>query len=243
MKHILVVLHQPTTDTGRVGQLLKSYGYQLDICLPCLGEPLPLSLDHHEGVIIFGGPMSVNDEDTLPYIRAELDWIPTVLESEKPYFGICLGAQLLAKVLGAKVCEHPDQIKEIGYFPITPTLEGKDYFDPSQYVYHWHGEGFELPHKAVLLASGKTFKNQAFRYGKSAYGVQFHPEMTGELMQRWIERGTEQLSLPGAQSKTEQLRKQALYGQQGEKWLNTFLPSWLNIESLQAYYETERRTA
>lgn len=243
MKPILAVLHQPTTDTGRVGQLLKSYGYQLDICLPCLGEALPSSLDHHEGVIIFGGPMSANDQDILPYIRTELNWIPTVLESEKPYFGICLGAQLLAKVLGANVREHPHEIKEIGYFPITPTVEGKDCFQSFQYVYQWHREGFELPQDAVLLATGQTFKNQAFRYGKSAYGVQFHPEMTGELMQRWLERGLEQLTSPGAQSKTEQLRKHALYGQQAETWLKTFLPLWLNRPDLQSCYDTERRTA
>lgn len=243
MKPILAVLHQPTTDTGRVGQLLTSYGYQLDICLPCLGEPLPSSLDHHEAVIVFGGPMSVNDEETLPYLRTELNWIPTVLESEKPYLGICLGAQLLAKALGAKVCDHPSEIREIGYFPITPTLEGREYFQSLQYVYHWHREGFELPHDAVLLARGETFPNQAFRYGKSAYGVQFHPEMTGELMQHWIERGTEQLTLAGAQSKTEQLRKHALYNHQGEKWLKTFLPFWLNKVHLQQYYEQERRTA
>ncbi|VXD25513.1 Glutamine amidotransferase [Planktothrix serta PCC 8927] len=228
MKNILVIIHQPTSQTGRVGQILTSYGYKLDIRLPSQGDALPHHLDKHEAVIVFGGPMSANDENTLPYIRTELNWIPLVLESKKPYLGICLGAQLLAKVLGAKVSVHPQEIREIGYFPITPTLEGQDYFNSLEYVYQWHQEGFELPSGAVLLARGKTFPNQAFRYGKTAYGLQFHPEITGELIQRWSESGIEQLTLPGSQSITEQFHKHRLYGTPVKKWLKTFIPSWMN---------------
>jgi GMP synthase (glutamine-hydrolysing) len=243
MKNILVIIHQPTSETGRVGQILTSYGYKLDIRLPSHGEPLPHHLDKHDAVIVFGGPMSVNDENTLPHIRTELNWIPLVLESKKPYLGICLGAQLLAKVLGAKVSFHPQEIREIGYFPITPTVAGEPYFKSLEYVYQWHNEGFELPAGAVLLATGKTFPNQAFRYGKNTYGLQFHPEMTGELMQRWLERGMEQLTLPGSQSLKEQLHKHFLYGTQGEKWLKTFLPSWINSIEPEQYLQLERRSA
>ncbi|HAN75495.1 MAG TPA: glutamine amidotransferase [Planktothrix sp. UBA8407] len=243
MKHILVIIHQPTSETGRVGQILKSYGYKLDIRLPSHGHSLPSHLEKHDAVIVFGGPMSVNDENILPHIRTELNWIPLVLDSKKPYLGICLGAQLLAKVLGAKVSVHPQEIQEIGYFPITPTIEGKDYFHSLEYVYHWHKEGFELPSGAVLLARGKTFNNQAFRYGKTAYGLQFHPEMTGELMQRWIERGMEQLTLPGSQSIIEQLRRHRLYGIQGEKWLRTFIPSWINSIQSEQNLLPEKRSA
>ncbi|MBD2484211.1 MULTISPECIES: glutamine amidotransferase-related protein [Planktothrix] len=243
MKNILVIIHQPTTETGRVGQILTSYGYKLDIRLPSQGDALPHHLEKHEAVIVFGGPMSANDENTLPYIRTELNWISLVLESKKPYLGICLGAQLLAKVLGAKVSFHPEEIREIGYFPITPTVEGQGYFNALQYVYQWHQEGFELPSGAVLLATGKDFPNQAFRYGKTAYGLQFHPEMTEELMKRWIERGREQLTLPGSQSLTEQLHKHHLYGTQGEKWLKTFLPSWINSIHPEQNLLLERRSA
>jgi GMP synthase (glutamine-hydrolysing) len=243
MKNILVIIHKPTSETGRVGQILTSYGYKLDIRLPSHGEPLPHHLDKHDAVIVFGGPMSVNDENTLPHIRTELNWIPLVLESKKPYLGICLGAQLLAKVLGAKVSFHPQEIREIGYFPITPTVAGEPYFKSLEYVYQWHNEGFELPAGAVLLATGKTFPNQAFRYGKNTYGLQFHPEMTGELMQRWLERGMEQLTLPGSQSLKEQLHKHFLYGTQGEKWLKTFLPSWINSIEPEQYLPLERRSA
>ena len=243
MKNILVIIHQPTSQTGRVGQILTSYGYKLDIRLPSQGDALPHHLEKHEAVIVFGGPMSANDENTLPHIRTELNWIPLVLESKKPYLGICLGAQLLAKVLGAKVSVHPQEIREIGYFPITPTLEGQDYFNSLEYVYQWHQEGFELPSIAVLLATGKTFSNQAFRYGKTAYGLQFHPEITGELIQRWIERGIEQLTLPESQSLTEQLHKHRLYGIQGEKWLKTFLLSWMNSIQSEQNLLLERRSA
>ncbi len=243
MKNILVIIHQPTSETGRVGQILTSYGYKLDIRLPSHGEPLPHHLDKHDAVIVFGGPMSVNDDNTLPHIRTELNWIPLVLESKKPYLGICLGAQLLAKVLGAKVSLHPQDIREIGYFPITPTVAGEHYFNSLEYVYQWHNEGFELPAGAVLLATGKTFPNQAFRYGKNAYGLQFHPEMTEELMQRWLERGMEQLTLPGSHSLKQQLHKHRSYGTQGEKWLKTFLPSWINSIEPEQYVQLERRSA
>jgi GMP synthase (glutamine-hydrolysing) len=243
MKHILVIIHQPTSETGRLGQILTSYGYQLDIRLPSHGDSLPGYLDKHDAVIVFGGSMSANDENISPHIRTELNWIPLVLESKKPYLGICLGAQLLAKVLGAKVSVHPQDIHEIGYFPITPTIEGQDYFHDLEYVYQWHREGFELPSGAVLLATGKTFTNQAFCYEKTAYGLQFHPEITGALMQRWIERDMEQLTLPGSQSIIEQLRRHRLYGIQGEKWLKTFLPLWINSIQSEQRLQLEKRSA
>jgi GMP synthase (glutamine-hydrolysing) len=100
---ILVIVHQQNSDPGCVGQILRANGYELDIRCPSNADELPTTMDNHEGVVIFGGPMSANDSETLPFIRAELDWIPVALEADKPFLGICLGAQLLARVLGAKV--------------------------------------------------------------------------------------------------------------------------------------------
>ena len=120
MKKILIVVHQPTSDTGLVGQILRAWGYTLDIRVPSQQDELPPTMDNHDAVIIFGGPMSANDRETLPFIGTELDWIPVALESGKPYLGICLGAQLLARVLGATVQPHLDGLVEIGYFPVMP---------------------------------------------------------------------------------------------------------------------------
>lgn len=226
MKKILLVVHQTSSDPGCVGQMLRTKGYELDICCPSNHEPLPATMDNHDAVVIFGGPMSANDSD-LPFIRQELDWIPIALASDKPFLGICLGAQLLARVLGAKVSPHPDGITEIGYFPIVPTASAAPYFEHPLYVYHWHREGFELPSGATSLAVGEIFVNQAYRYGKAAFGVQFHPEATGTIVERWTTLAAKMLTLPGAQPREEQVCKHALYGAAKDLWLQNFLNLWL----------------
>ncbi len=235
MKKILVIVHQASSDPGLVGQLLRKYGYELDIRVPSQQDELPLTMDNHSGCVIFGGPMSANDDDTLPFIRTELDWIPVALESGKPYLGICLGAQLLARVLGATVAPHPEGKVEIGYFPIAPTLAGSEYFKEPLHVYHWHCEGFELPKGAIKLAAGETFPNQAFRYGETAYGVQFHPEMTQPMIEKWIALGAHMLTRTGAQSQNEQMQKHALYAPARENWLESFLCRWLGDVGLGLY--------
>ena len=225
MSNILVVVHQENSDPGLVGQILQENGYELEVRRPCLGEPLPDSLDGYAGTIVFGGPMSANDDNTLPFIRTELDWLPIAIASGKPYLGICLGAQLLARVLGATVKLHPKDLVEIGYVSIAPTAAGADL--PTA-VYHWHQEGFDLPQGATLLAQGNVFHNQAFRYGESIYGLQFHPEMSDALLDRWIMNGAEHLTRPGAQSRDEQFHNHTRYGAAVEQWLRRFLPQWVS---------------
>lgn len=231
MRKVLVVVHQASSDPGLVGQVLRSNGYSLEICCVAEGDRLPASLESYSGVVVFGGPMSANDDDTLPFIRAELDWIPLVLEAKKPYLGICLGAQLLARVLGAKVVPHPEGIREIGYAAIQPTLHSHNPFAPLTHVYHWHKEGFDLPTDAVLLATGEVFPQQAFRYGDHAYGTQFHPEITSELIRQWTERGADQLVLPGAQPYDVQVQRHDRHAATVESWLKSFLPYWLKSEA------------
>jgi GMP synthase (glutamine-hydrolysing) len=226
-KKILAVVHQATSTPGKVGKILRDRGHQLERCCPAAGAELPPVLEEYSGAIVFGGPMSANDEH-LPFIRNELDWIPKVLQAEIPFLGICLGAQLLARVLGAEVAPHPEGLAEIGYFPIQfldPELQGS--VKQPQAVYHWHQEGFELPSDAVKLAEGETFSNQAFCCGKKAYGLQFHPEMTFSMLDRWTRVAADKLSMPGAQSREEQQRKHALYSPEVRDWLGSFLDVWL----------------
>ena len=236
MKKVLVIVHQETSSPGLVGQLLQEQGYTLDIRCPAIGTPLPDPkteyADSYAGSVVFGGPMSANDDQTLPFIQEELDWISIAIESGKPYLGICLGAQLLARALGATVAPHPQELREIGYAPIQPVASTT--LAELQQVYHWHKEGFELPQGATLLATGEVFPNQAFVYGDAAYGVQFHPEITRTMIDRWTEKVPEQLLLPGAQSYETQIAAHDRHAASVERWLRGFLSDWLRVERLAA---------
>jgi len=167
--------------------------------------------------------MSANDGRDMPGIGAELDFIPVALESGKPFLGICLGAQLLAKALGARVTKHPEGLAEIGYSRIAPTTEGMAYLDGPMMVYEWHREGFDLPRGATLLAEGTVFPNQFFRYGDHAFGMQFHPEVTGEKIEQWTLRSAERLKLPGAQPREAHLSGFAQYDGTINRWIQCFM--------------------
>lgn len=222
---ILIILHSETSSSGRVGHMLKEKGYTLDIRRPCLGDVLPETLAEHEGAAIFGGPMSANDCDA--FIRAETDWIAVPLKEEKPFLGICLGAQMLARHLGGKVGPHEEGLVEIGYYPLEATTAGTKLGDWPGQVYHWHREGFTLTSGCELLATGATFANQAFRYDGQAYGLQFHPEVTRLMMHRWSVRGAHRFTLKGAQNGAEQLLGQIMYDAPVRQWLQGFLDLWL----------------
>jgi GMP synthase (glutamine-hydrolysing) len=223
-RDVLVIVHRPDSNPGRVGQWLRANGYRLDIRCPREGGSLPETLGDHAGVVMFGGPMSANDPDD--YIKQEIDWLAVPLHEEKPYFGICLGAQMLAKQLGSRVGFHPEGQVEIGYYPIDPTEAGRDLLAWPGYVYHWHCEGFELPAGAECLVRGTSFENQALRYG-SAFGVQFHPEMTLAMINRWTTVGAPRLVLPGALPRHEHIAGHDRHGAHTRRWLDAFMPLWL----------------
>ena len=227
---VLLVVHRETSTPGQVEAALNAKGWPTERCCLDAGDDLPKHTDGHAGVVIFGGPMSANDDD-LPAIKAELDWLPGLLEAGTPFFGICLGAQMLARCLGAKVWLHPEGMMEIGYYPISPTPQAKakpdGLFKKPMHVYHWHKEGFDLPAGAELLVEGEIFRNQAFRYGKSAYGVQFHPEMQEPIMRHWLETASHMLVKPGAKQSEEHLDGHAQYGVAMHRWLDDFIDIWL----------------
>ena len=211
---ILIVLHQEHSTPGRVGHLLQERGYPLDIRRPRFGDPLPATMAEHAGAAIFGGPMSANDEDE--FIRREIDWVEVALKEEKPFLGLCLGAQMLAKLLGGRVYPHADGRAEIGYFPLVPTEAGQDVSERMgapwpTHVYHWHREGFDCPAGATTLATGDDFPTQAILVGERAFGLQFHPEVTHAMMCRWTVRGHERLALPGAQDRSRQIEGRFMY--------------------------------
>jgi len=222
---ILVILHQEHSTPGRIAHILASRGYTLDVRRPRFGNPLPPTLAGHAGAIIFGGPMSANGEEE--FIRREIDWLAVPLSENKPFLGVCLGAQMLVRHLGGKVAGHPRGYVEAGYYPIRPTAAGRT-LCPSwpERVYQWHREGVELPSGSELLAEGATFRVQAFRHG-SGYGLQFHPEVTQAMMCRWVIRSAERLSLPGAKPPATHFQDRAVYDFAIRAWLADFLEQWI----------------
>jgi GMP synthase (glutamine-hydrolysing) len=227
---VLIVLHQETSTPGRVGDALVRRGYRLDIRRPRFGDPLPATLEGHAGVVVFGGPMSANDPDD--YLRAEIDFIAVPLREDKPFLGICLGAQMLARHLGGTVRAHHAGIAEIGYYPIEPTGDGLGLMQTwPRHVYQWHREGFDLPTGATLLARGEVFENQAVRVGRAAYGIQFHPELTYAMMNRWTVKGAERLTMPGAQARAHHFHGRRVHDGPVRAWLDGFLDLWLEPPS------------
>ncbi len=222
---VLIVLHQEQSTPGRIGQHLAARGIAMDIRRPRLGDKLPETLAEHAGAVVFGGPMSVNDPDA--YIRDEIEWIKVPLAEEKPFLGICLGAQMLARQLGASVGFHPEGKAEVGYYPIHVTPAGHAVIETwPQVVYQWHREGFDLPAGGELLASGDLFKVQAFRYGPAAYGIQFHAEVTHAMMCQWTTRGHDRLAMPGAKPRSEHFADRPVYDLAIRTWLTAFLDRW-----------------
>jgi GMP synthase (glutamine-hydrolysing) len=186
---------------------------------------LPESLADYAGAAIFGGPMSANDEDD--YIQSETDWMKVPLEEGVPFLGLCLGAQMLARHLGAPVTRHPNGRVEVGYYPLRPTQAGARLFAWPDWVHHFHREGFDLPTGAVLLAEGDVFRNQAFSYGPTAFGIQFHIELTNAMVGRWTRRMSERARQPGAQEAADHFAGRALHDWKTAIFLEAFLDHWL----------------
>jgi GMP synthase-like glutamine amidotransferase len=142
--------------------------------------PLP-SLSDFDMLTVMGGPMSANDEAQLGWLRPEIGLVREAIAADKTVFGICLGAQIIAKALGARV--YPGSAKEIGWFPVERTIGSHPLFDglPDSFTpFHWHGETFDLPHGAKLLAKSEITETQAFAVGQCVLGLQFHTEATDE---------------------------------------------------------------
>jgi GMP synthase (glutamine-hydrolysing) len=201
MPPLLVLRHAPEVPLGSVAGVLAEAG--LPFRYVDLFETVPerLPLEDAAGLIVLGGAMNANDVAEYPFLDTELGWIRAAVDRRLPLLGICLGAQLLAKALGASVYRNP--VKEIGFGSVELTAAaGRDRLfggrGPSETVFLWHADTFDLPRGAVRLARGAQCPEQAFRYGESAYGVQFHVEMTPELLEAWLRE-------PGFEREIEEL--------------------------------------
>jgi GMP synthase-like glutamine amidotransferase len=195
--------HIDCEGPGLLGEFLAQRGVALHTVHLDHGDPIPDPREY-DALLVLGGPMNVYEEDRHPFLRAEDRAIRRALAAGVPYLGFCLGSQLLAKALGAPVTQNP--VKEIGFFEVALTPEGlRDPLlaglpDPLP-VFQWHGDTFAIPAGAVHLASSPVCRNQAFRHGRVAYGLQFHVEVTRAMVAEWLEAYAEEAALtPGVQT-------------------------------------------
>jgi|TARA_R110002072_G_scaffold76158_5_gene178932 GMP synthase (glutamine-hydrolysing) len=224
---ILLVRHMKSVQEDRLAQNLRTRGYDLDTRWVAQGDRLPAPDAAYKAAVIYGGAQMASQSDQIDYLRDELAWIRSWVADDRPLLGICLGGQLLAKAFGAQVTRHPEALSEIGYVPISPVNGGKEIIPEALMVYQWHKEGFSLPENAELLARGTVYPNQAFRLSKKVYGLQYHPEVTLDMMDHWVAEAGHMLDEPGAQDWDAQLRQRQVYHAPLGDWLEKFLDRWL----------------
>jgi len=188
--NVLVIQHVACETLGTIEDALVRAGLTHRYLRIHQGEAVPPDLGDAAALIVMGGPMSVYEQGRLAHLKAEMRLVESALETERPVLGVCLGSQLLAHVLGAKV--YPGARKEIGWHEVSLTPAGQDdavwSAAPSRFPgFHWHGDIFDLPRSAARLASSELTPCQAFRYGKNAYGILFHMEVTAPQVKAMTE--------------------------------------------------------
>lgn len=189
-KPVLAIRHVPHEGLGTLESIFADAGLEFRY-VDQYGDSLKsFEPDDWAGMVVLGGPMNVDEIDKFPFLAADVLWIRAAIESELPLLGICLGSQLIAKALNAKV--YPNQTKEIGWYPISLTAAAGDDpllagLDAEQTVFQWHGDTFDLPESAVHLASSPLCTNQMFRFRENTWAIQFHIEVTAEMIDAWLD--------------------------------------------------------
>ena len=192
---VLFIKHIDIEGPGTMLEYMNTKAIQYQIIDLSLGEKLPSNLNEYQAIVILGGPMNVYEEEKYNYLKDENKFIKKALEEKIPMLGLCLGAQLIAKAIGAKVGKSRE--KEIGWFKVKLTSDGLndsifDGFDNEIEVFQWHGDTFDIPENALHLASSNACANQAFKYN-NVYGFQFHLEVTNNMVKEWLDAYAEEI--------------------------------------------------
>jgi GMP synthase-like glutamine amidotransferase len=228
---VLIIKHIDIEGPGLIEYCLKKekIPYKILILKPRAHLPKLNGFTH---IVILGGPMNVYEEDLYPFLKKEDLFIKEAIQRGKSVLGICLGAQLIAKALGAKVFKAP--VKEIGWCEVSLTKAGSH--DPLFLnlpkifpVFQWHGDTFEIPKSGKLIATSDFIPHQAFRYGENAYGLQFHLEVTKQMIRDWMKAYQEEFNgsktplLPKLRILSETEKKIGTYQKRGTEFFKNFL--------------------
>lgn len=231
LRKALVLIHLAFEDLGSLGTGLSQAGYTIDYVDACTGDLRAIDPLAPDLLVILGGPIGVYEGEAYPFLHAEIDLIRSRLAQSLPTIGICLGAQLIAAASGASV--YPGrQGKEIGWASIQAGSDAARYpffselLVPELRVLHWHGDTFDLPANAQLLASTASYPNQAFVIGKHALGLQFHPEVMAQNLERWYVGHACELAHAGI-SVTQLREDSRLFAPRLEVAARRFWQSWL----------------
>ena len=199
MKSALVIRHVGFEDLGAFAGPIRDAGYTTHYWDPGGDDLRSRTPETADLLVVLGGPIGAYEDETYPFLKAEIDCLEQRLAADRPTLGVCLGAQLIARAAGARV--YPSGGKEIGFAPISLTEAGKTSclapFAHDPITLHWHGDTFDLPAGAERLASTTLCENQAFALGPHVIGFQFHPEASGHGMEQWLIGHAVELSTAG----------------------------------------------
>jgi GMP synthase (glutamine-hydrolysing) len=244
MRRALVLEHVPHEGPARIGQALTRAGFELDRRALHAGAVVPATLDGAELLVVMGGSMGVADvgDPRYSFLRAALELLQKAVASDFPTLGICLGSQLLAAAAGARVYPNlvgdpPRAQREVGWGAVhftrtpneEPALAG---LDAAEIMLHWHGDTFDLPAGAVLLASTLACEHQMFRLGRRQFGLQFHPEVEASDVERWLAADADYVRTALGPAGIERIRRDTLrylprYHERGDRLLDQILSTQL----------------
>ena len=222
-RKIVLVRHGDDPPDDRIVTFAVRTGFDPVAYRPFKGDKLPEPGPDVAGSVVYGGPFNVFEEDKHPFLHDEADWIRACMANDIPLLGICQGAQQIARVLGAEVGPFDPPVHEFGYYPISPTPEGRDFLPETLYMTQAHFHTFAIPDGAVHLASSPLYPNQAFRYGERTYAFQFHAECTIEGFRRWWSNSWAPYGKRGVQTREEQAALMNAHDERQADWFYGFL--------------------